>query len=214
MKITDSAVFVHPNGDSSVRRMALEARSLGFDSIVAVDVPPMEYEGVTIFSGRCIRERAVKDVIARLKQAKGVDTVVSVQAGDNGFNRAVLGLKGVQILRGIQSADKTAFDHVAAKIAADNQVAVDIDLSVLIAARGIARQRAIHRYLDILVLEQRFGFPLTLSSHARSILDMRSVRETTGLCSLLGMDEGDVARALGGVGILATPRPAAVRVIG
>ena len=81
--------------------------------------------------------------------------MVSVSARDNGFNRAVIGLKGVHILRGIHAADKTAFDHVTAKMAADNNVAVDIDLSVLIAARGIARQRAIHRYRDILILEQQ-----------------------------------------------------------
>nr|WP_321351831.1 RNase P subunit p30 family protein [uncultured Methanoregula sp.] len=213
MKITDAAVFVHPNGDSSVRRIALEAKTLGFDSIVAIDTPPGEYDGITIYSGRYIRDRAMRDVIARVKQIRATDAVISVQAGDNGFNRAVLGLKGVHILRGIQSADKHGFDHVAAKMAADNRVAIDLDLSVLVSARGIARQRAIHRYLDILVLEQRFEFPLTLSSHARSILDMRSVREITGLCSLLGMDADDAARALGGIGLLETPPPAPVRVI-
>jgi len=214
MKITDAAVFVHPSGDSSVRRIALEAKALGFDSIVAMDAPSCEYEGIIVCSGRCIRERAMREVIAKVKQARNTDAVISVQAGDNGFNRAVLGLKGVHILRGIQSADKTAFDHVAAKMAADNRIAVDLDLSVLISARGIARQRAIHRYRDILVLEQHFEFPLTLSTHARSILDMRSAREITGLCSLLGMDTDDVARALGGIGLLDTPAPAAVRVIG
>jgi len=214
MKITDAAVFVHPNGDSSVRRMALEAKALGFDSIVAIDAPPCEYEGVTVYAGRCFRDRAMRDVIARVKQARSTDAVISVLAGDNGFNRAVLGLKGVHILRGIQSADKTAFDHVAAKMAADNRVAVDLDLSPLVSTRGVARQRTIHRYLDILVLAQRFEFPLTLSSCAHSILDMRSVREITGLCSLLGMDTDDVARALGGIGFLDTPAPAAVRVIG
>jgi len=214
MKITDAAVFVHPSGDSSVRRMALEAKSLGFDSLVALDAPACEYEGITVYAGRYLRERAMRDVIARVKQARGTDAVISVQAGDNGFNRAVLGLKGVHILRGIQSADKTAFDHVAARMAADNRVAIDLDLSVLISTRGIARQRAIHRYLDILVLEQRFEFPLTLSSHARSILDMRSTREIAGLCSILGMDAADVAKALGGIGVLDTPTRPAVRVIG
>ena len=63
-------------------------------------------------------------------------------------------------------------------------------------ARGIARQRAIHRYRDILVLEQRFEFPVTLSSYARSYLDLRAVREITGLCSLIGMDISGVEKAL------------------
>ena len=39
MKITDACVYPYPVGDSSVRRFALEARSFGYDSIVAADTP-------------------------------------------------------------------------------------------------------------------------------------------------------------------------------
>ena len=80
-------------------------------------------------------------------------------------------------------------------------------------ARGVARQRAIHRYRDILVLEQRFEFPVTLSSHARSVLEMRAVREIAGLCSLIGMDMSDVEKAFSGVDTVTTPPDPAVRVI-
>jgi ribonuclease P/MRP protein subunit RPP1 len=110
-------------------------------------------------------------------------------------------------------ADKKGFDHVSAKMAADNNVAVDIDLSVLTLARGIARQRAIARYRDVLVLEQRFEFPLTPSTYARSVLDLRAVREFTGLCSLLDMDISSVEKSLAGVGAVLTPPAPAVRVI-
>ena len=90
-------------------------------------------------------------------------------------------------------------------MAADNRVAIDLDLSPLISGRGYSRQRAIHRYRDILVLERRFEFPITLSSHARSILDMRAVREITGLCSLIGMDTSDVEKAFFGVDFITAP---------
>jgi len=213
MKVTDAAVFPYPCGDTSVRRFALEAKALGFDSIVALDTQPCTCEGVDVLSGILIREGQVKDVIPRVKRAREAGSVVAVCAGDNGFNRAVISLKGVHILRGMHTADKNGFDHVAAKMAADTGVAVDIDLSVLVSARGMARQRAIHRYRDILVLEQRFGFPLTLSSHARSYLDLRSVREITGLCSLIGMDSDAAGRALGTIGRLTEPAEPAVRVV-
>ena len=98
-------------------------------------------------------------------------------------------------------------------MAADNNVAIDIDLSVLIAARGIARQRAIHRYRDVLTFERRFEFPVSLSSYARSYLDLRAVREITGLCSLIGMDISGVEKALDAVGRVTTPPAPAVRVI-
>jgi ribonuclease P/MRP protein subunit RPP1 len=213
MKITDACVYPYPSGDSSVRRMALEAKALGFDRLVAADTPSGVFYGIEIYSGILIRDTAIRDLTNRIKRERNNKAVVSVQAGDNGFNRSVINLKGVHILRGLHSADKNAFDHVAAKMASDNRVAIDLDLSPLISGRGFTRQRAMHRYRDILVLERRFEFPVTLSSHARSILDMRAVREIAGLCSLLGMDIPDVEKAFFGVDIITTPPNPAVRVI-
>ncbi len=213
MKITDACVYPYPCGDSSVRRMALEARTLGFDRLVAAGVFSGEHYGIEVLPGIIIRDTMMKDLISRVKQERNSNTVVSVQAGDNGFNRAVTGVRGVHILRGIQSAGRTAFDRVTAKMAADNRVAVDIDLSFLISGRGVVRQRSIHRYLDILLLERRFEFPITLSSHARSVLEMRAVREISGLCSLFDMDAADVEKAFSGVDIVTTVLHPAVRVI-
>jgi ribonuclease P/MRP protein subunit RPP1 len=213
MKITDACVYPYPFGDSSVRRMALEAKALGFDRLVAADTPSGVFYGIEIYSGILIRDTAIRDLTNRIKRERNNKAVVSVQAGDNGFNRSVINLKGVHILRGLHSADKNAFDHVAAKMASDNRVAIDLDLSPLISGRGFTRQRAMHRYRDILVLERRFEFPVTLSSHARSILDMRAVREIAGLCSLLGMDIPDVEKAFFGVDIITTPPNPAVKVI-
>jgi ribonuclease P/MRP protein subunit RPP1 len=193
--------------------MALEAKALGFDRLVAADTPPGGFYGIEIYSGILIRDTAVRDLIRRIKRERNNKAVVSVQAGDNGFNRSVINLKGVHILRGLHSADKNAFDHVAAKMAADNRVAIDLDLSPLISGRGFTRQRAMHRYRDILVLERRYEFPITLSSHARSILDMRAVREIAGLCSLVGMDTPDVEMAFLGVDIITAPPHPAVKVI-
>jgi ribonuclease P/MRP protein subunit RPP1 len=213
MKITDACVYPYPNGDSSVRRMALEAKALGFDRLVAAGTPSAEFYGIEIHTGILIRDTAVRDLTTRIKRERNSEAVISVQAGDNGFNRSVISLKGVHILRGLHSADKNAFDHVAAKMAADNRVAIDLDLFPLISGRGFTRQRIMHRYRDILVLERRYEFPLTLSSHARSILDMRAVREIAGLCSLIGMDIPDVERAFFGVDIITTPPNPAVKVI-
>jgi ribonuclease P/MRP protein subunit RPP1 len=213
MKITDACVYPYPYGDSSVRRMALEAKALGFDCLVAADTPSGEFYGIGIHSGILIRDTGVRDLISRIKRERNHQAVVSVQAGDNGFNRSVINLKGVHILRGLHSADKNAFDHVAAKMAADNGVAIDLDLSPLISGRGFTRQRAMHRYRDILVLKRRYEFPITISSYARSILEMRAVREITGLCSLIGMDIPDVEKAFFGVDIITTPPNPAVKVI-
>jgi ribonuclease P/MRP protein subunit RPP1 len=213
MKITDAAVFPYPCGDSSVRRMALEARTLGFDSLVAVDTPSGTCEGIEIRNGVLIRDLPMKDVIARVRKTQDPGAVIAICARDNGFNRAAISLKGVHILRGIHAAEKTAFDHVTAKMAADCGVAIDVDLSPIIFSRGSTRQRAVHRYRDMLIFERRFEFPLTLSTGARSVLDMRATREITALCSLIGMDIPDVEKAFGGVDRVTAPSVPSVRVI-
>jgi ribonuclease P/MRP protein subunit RPP1 len=213
MKITDACVYPFPVGDSSIRRCALEARSFGYDSIVAADTPAADICGVTVIPGIFLAGIPAKDVQGRAKKCRGTGTVVAVQIGDNGFNRTVAGTNGVHIIRGIHAADKRAFDHVAAKIAADNNTALDIDLSPLIFGRGHLRQKAIHRYIDLMILYRRFEFPLTISSSARSVLGMRVVREVTGLCSLFGMDETDVQMALAGVGRVTGPGESIVKVI-
>ncbi|MFZ1903293.1 MAG: RNase P subunit p30 family protein [Methanoregula sp.] len=213
MKITDACVYPYPAGDSSVRRLALEARSCGYDSVVASETPVSEICGITVIPGMFVTGIPAKDVQNRVKKSRSTGAVVSVQMGDNGFNRAVAGTTGVHILRGIGTADKRAFDHVAARIAADNITAIDIDLSPLISGRGHLRQKAIHRYLDLMVLHRRFEFPLTISSSAKSVLGLRAVREVTGLCSLFGMDETDVRAALAGVGRVTEPRESIVKVI-
>ena len=181
-------------------------------SLLSIHLPPNSTACLCV-PAMVIRDAPVRDVISRVKRAKDSGSVVSVQCGDNGFNRAVIGLRGVHILRGIHAADKTAFDHVAAKMAADNRVAVDLDLSPLIAGRGIARQRALVRYRDLLVLQHRFGFPLTVSTDACSVLGMCAVREVSGLCSLLGMEPSEVEQALAGAAAVTTAPDPAVKVV-
>jgi ribonuclease P/MRP protein subunit RPP1 len=213
MKITDACVYPYPAGDSTINRLAFEAREYGYDSIVALDTPAAEIYGVTVLAGMYLAGSTLKEVHERARKASVSGVVVSVQAGDNGFNRTVAGTKSVSLLRGIHKADRHAFDHVTAKIAADNMTAIDLDLSVLVAGRGPLRQKAIRRYRDIVILQHRFEFPITISSSARSVLGLRPVREVAGLCSVIGMDLSDTELALAGISRIMRQADAAVKVI-
>jgi ribonuclease P/MRP protein subunit RPP1 len=206
MTLTDACVHPYPTGDSSIRRMALEARQLGLGGLVAVDTPPDIVEGVRVTRGVIITAQQVKEVIAALRRVPKSDTLVMVNATDTGFVRAVIGLKNVHILRHMHRAEKYAFDHVAARMAAEQGVAVDFDLRPLIYYRGVPRQKVLQRYRDILTLHHRYEFPLTLSTNACSILDMRGPREIRSLTSLFEMDEGTFEGVFPGVNRLLSPR--------
>ena len=104
---------------SGIHRIAgwrWKPKPLGFDRLVAAGTPPGEFYGIEIFAGILLRDSPLRDITGRIKRERNNGVVVSVQAGDNGFNRSVFSIKGVHILRGLHSADKSAFDHVAAEI--------------------------------------------------------------------------------------------------
>jgi len=193
MPLIDGCIHPYPEGDSSLRRMALEARELGFDQVVATgttgDVPG-------VLRATVISAPSVKEVVSALQGITRGDGVVMVASGDLAFNRGVIGLRGVRVLKGIHRSPRGAFNHVAAREAEAKGVAVELDLSPLIEGRGIQRQRVIARYRELLDLHRRYGFSFTLASNARSILGQRSVRDLGFLARVFGMEEGEVTGAL------------------
>ena len=202
MTTTDACLHPYPDGNSSLRRMALEAGALGFDSIVVPDAPPQVSFGVRVIPAILIAEPNPR-VISGLIRANGQkQPLVMVNAGENGFNREILNLKGIHILRQVHKTRKNSFDHVSARLAAERGVAVDIDLYPIIHGSGLSRQRVMQRYNDLVTLFNRYRFPLTLSSNACSILDLRSVEEICLLCGLFSLEEDDVREGLGTAGAL------------
>jgi len=132
MQCTDACVFPYPGGDSSLRRMALLARELGFDSLVAAGSAGGEAYGVEIVGMK---------VPGGSKEGEGQPphcgtgregrTITVARAGDYNANRAVLRSGKVKVLRGIQCTPRNSFDHILSRIAAEKCIAVDIDMSSL-----------------------------------------------------------------------------------
>jgi ribonuclease P/MRP protein subunit RPP1 len=189
--------------------MALEARELGFATIVSTGGSG-EFFGVRAVQGVVIGERAFKDVVKAVRRAPG-GALVAVCAGDEGFTRSLVSLGGVHVVR----APPRAEERLRPCGRQDGRRArrrVDIDLARSSPCAGRDRQRVLACYADILFLHRRYGFPLCIASNARSVVDLRSVREAIGLCSLFGMDGDEAGAALSSVEGLLT-RPETVRVV-
>ncbi|NLO78266.1 MAG: ribonuclease P [Methanomicrobiales archaeon] len=205
MKTADACIYPYPIGDVSLRRVADELELRGFTGAIAVGIPAGCTIGhVRFLSGAEITANSVKSCRDALRDTSKAD-VVMVHAGDAVFNRAILGNISFHILRGIQHTDKRAFDHVSARMATDRGVAVDIDLSCIISSSGLRRQRSLERYREISRLSRKYGFMLTLSSGARSLTGLRSVRAFTLLGEVAGLDESQVSDALSAPAALMSP---------
>jgi len=214
MQCTDACVFPYPAGDSSLRRMALCARELGFDSIVAAGSGSGQVLGIEVI-GMAMAGGVQEGTVQGETRVTGGEerTIAVASAGTYTTNRALLRSGKVLILRGIADTPRNSFDHILSRMAAERGVALDIDLSLLVSERGMTRQRAIQRYADIVRFSGKFGFPLTLSSGARSILEMRSPREMAVLGRLCGLGKEEAEDALRTVSRLLSPRRA-VEVVG
>jgi ribonuclease P/MRP protein subunit RPP1 len=176
--------------------MAIEAREMGLDSLAAIGVPSGENQGVRVFSATVIREPSVKGVITALRTAAKGSDLALVDAGDQAFNRVVISLRGVDVLRQVHRAPNGAFTHVTARMAADRGVALEFDLQPLVQLRGWPRQRVLQSHARLLRLQRKYGFPCTIATNARSILDLRSPREMAALTRLCGMGEEETLRAM------------------
>ena len=211
MHCTDICTCMYPVGDSSLARMAMEAGALGFDTIVLPVEQPAVIGRVSVLPGHVIETRHVREVISDLSRAKPGQVMI-VQAGDAPFIRGVIPLRGMHLLTGVENQRKNAFDHVSARLAAEKNVGVTIDLSHLLHLQGLQRQRVLQRYADLLTLHRRFEFPFVIGSFAHSALDQRSVREIILLCALFGMEKEEVIAGLTSLpGVLYPVQP--VRVV-
>ncbi|MDD1651537.1 MAG: ribonuclease P [Methanomicrobiales archaeon] len=176
--------------------MAVEAREAGLDSLAAAGTPSGEIHGVRIFSAAVIHEQTVKGVIAALRAMGQGSDLALVDTGDQGFNRAVISLRGVDVLRQVHRAPNGAFTHVTARMAADRGVALEFDLQPLVHHRGWPRQRVLQSHARLLRLQRRYGFLCTVATNARSMLDLRNPREMAALTRLFGMEEEETMSAL------------------
>jgi ribonuclease P/MRP protein subunit RPP1 len=209
MITTDAAIHPYPSGDSSLRRMVLTARELGFDSVVAIGGGAKdEIDGFQVISGLVLSSGNIQDIRGQIRKAGDGKALILVNAGDYPFNRALLNMKGVHVIRHIERTHKKSFDHIMARMAAERSIAIDLDLKPIIHLRGYSRQKVLQRYRDLIGLHSRFGFPITISSNANSVLDQRSVRDIVLLCSLFNMEKEQVNEALAAIGKLRSGRRA------
>lgn len=207
----DACTCPYPKGDSSSRRMAIEARELGFDGLVTLGDVPADLSGITVLRGAVVRAENPREVLRQVRRLSGAGDLVMVRARDVRFNRAVVTQPGIHILCELHRIPRGGFDHVTARAAAERGVAVDLSIRPIIRYRGLGRQRVLDRYADILRLHRRFGFPLTLSSSAMSVLELRSPRQWHQLAPLFGMEKDEVDAAMKAVGTLVDPpRPVEV----
>lgn len=193
--ITDACVYANETSRTTLRRFALTAASCGFSRIVACNPAEniAEYAGVTILKGKVISKQTGKAFFDAVKKTPA-DTVIFVQVGENSFNRTAITTKGVHLLTGIPDLPKGGFDHIVAKMAAQHNTGVVLDLAKILDAK--CRRTALSQYADMLAFHRKYQFPLVIASGAVEYPGQKNIQEILALTSLFGMTRAEVFAAL------------------
>ncbi|MCL7410995.1 MAG: ribonuclease P protein component 3 [Methanosarcinaceae archaeon] len=202
-KFYDLNVHSIPDGKNTSSEMAALAKHLGYSGIAITnhsntESKPSGFEANNLEMFRGIE--VVSNNPSKLhgligKYRNNVDVLI-VHGGDEDINRAAVENKNVDILAHPITPKDSGLNHVLAKSASDNNVAIEFNLDAIFIGRGGRRVHALSYFRKNVEIARKFDVPMVLTSNAVSYFDLRAPREMIALAGLFGMDKDEAVAAI------------------
>lgn len=212
----DLNVHTAPEGKNTIEEMAATAKHFGYAGVAFTNsfdsckpVRSTVVDGLEIFSGVELKTENASKLHGFVGKFRQMVDIIVVRGGSESINRAAVENSNVDILSNFGSMKDNGLNHVLAKSASDNDVAISFDLSHVIGLRGGRRVKALSNFRKDLKLVRKYDVPFVLTSNAVSLYDMRAPRELIALASLFGMTREEALHGISVVPemILARNRP-------
>lgn len=150
-----------------------------------------------IYGGVEILAKNPNDLKKKTQKLRKKAEVLLVHGGNLKINRAACENPGVDILsHPYRGRGDSGINHVMGRKAAENKVAIELNLKYLLKLRPSHRHRVLSQFRDILKLQRKFKFPLIITSGAHSIYDLHTPRDIMALTSCFGMAREETICAL------------------
>lgn len=189
-------------GDQDIEAVMQRAERLGFDGIVISDYVATEDDIVPVRNaveqvdtdldvrvGAKVRADSPGDLNDMVRMVRDQVDVVVVHGGDVAVNKAACGDTRVDVLAHPELDRKdSGLDHVAVKQAADNQVAIELNVRQLLESRGKVRSHIFKHMRRNIKLCDKFDAAMVTASGATSVHQLRAPRELASIPRILGMD--------------------------
>lgn len=144
-----------------------------------------------------IKTNNVEDVRKITKKYRNSCNCISVVGGDLKINRAVCENIQVDILsRPYLKRYDSGLNHVLAKEALKNEVAVELCFNDILTSYLSYRSKILANFKDVYTLFRKFNFPLILSSRANSIFDIKSPVDFKAFFISTGLTEDEFNKAM------------------
>lgn len=137
------------------------------------------------------------DLKKQVRKFRKKADVILVHGGDLKINRAATEDPRIDILcHPYRSRYDSGINHVLAVKAAENTVAVEINLKYFLLTRPNHRHRVLSQFRQIMKLHRKYKFPVIITSDADSVYDLRHPRDVIAMASCFGMTNNEAFNAL------------------
>lgn len=187
-------------------QLAEEAKRLGYSGIAFIQSSKNEgkadkideiKDDFKIFSGIEIYAKNPEDLKKKVMKFREKKDVVIVNGGNIKINRAACEDPRVDILsHPYKNRRDSGINHVLAKKASENNVAIEFSINQVIKTRLSIRAKLLSQFRQILKLQRKFGFPLIITSNAYSIYDLRTPNDIIAFTGCLEMTSDEIMDAL------------------
>ncbi len=132
--------------------------------------------------------RNPEDLRKKIQKSRKKADILIVQGGDLKVNRAACEDQRVDILsQPYRSRRDSGINHVLARKAAENSVAIEINLKTLLKTNLRHRFRVLSQFRHVVELQRKFKFPLVITSCASSKYDLITPQDITALTKCFQM---------------------------
>lgn len=155
------------------------------------DLQSLDLKNTTeIGMGIYIRDSNPNEIRKIVTKYRNKVDFISVLGGKNEVNRSVLENRQIDVLsRPYYKRKDSGINHVLAKEALKNQVAIELSFKDVLTNFLSYRAKILSHFRDIILLYRKFKFPLIISTSSENIFDIRSPRDISSFFKILGLTD-------------------------
>jgi ribonuclease P/MRP protein subunit RPP1 len=152
--------------------------------------------GIDIIKVAVVKIQKPDELADAVKKARKAE-IIAVHGGDYNINRVACENSMVDILFHPElGRNDSGFDHICARAAAENNVAVEINFREVLQSYRKRRSLILNQIMKNIMLCKKYQTPVIITSGAQNKWGMRSGRELASLAHILGMELGQAMAAV------------------
>jgi ribonuclease P/MRP protein subunit RPP1 len=202
---TYETVHAHPDGESTVSRVALTASEYGFDGLVVRNHgdTPASYDpnrireayDIDIVTAVEIRAQDPQQASGFIGSHRDDNTIVIVHGGTSALNRFAVEQEAVDVLAHPMRGEGD-FNHVLAREAIESGVRIEFNLSGVLRDAGGTRVQTLSDLQKLREIVQYYETPYVVSADPQSHLQLRAPRELQAVGDAIGFGTDEIAMGL------------------